>query len=147
MAPVTEVPRRRLDALRLMERLRRQEIEARVRELGRLNAEVAALDAEKALLARRIVEETHITSLEAAPYLGEFIRSVRGRIAALDAEAETLRPRLDALDAEVATLFRDKHSYETVRLAGEAANRKARDKRAEDEAADIVLMRWAFRET
>jgi chromosome segregation ATPase len=146
MAPVTEVPRRRLDALHLMAQLRRQEIVARVQELGRLGAEVTALEAEKAQLARRIAEETHITSLEAAPYLGEFIRSVRSRISVLETRAEALRPRLAALDAEVASLFREKRSYDSVRLAGIAANLQAREKRAEDEAADMVLMRWAFRD-
>jgi hypothetical protein len=146
MAPVTEVARRRLDALHLMAQLRRQEIVARVQELGRLGAEVTALEAEKALLARRIAEETHITSLEAAPYLGEFIRSVRSRIAVLDTKAEALRPRLATLDAEVAALFREKRSYASVREAGIAANRKAREKRDEDAAADMVLMRWAFRD-
>jgi len=146
MAPGTEVPRRRLGALRLMERLRRQEIEARVHELGRLRAEVAALEAEESALARRLADEAHIASLEAAPYLGQFIRSVRARIATLDTQAEALRPRLEVLEAEVAALFGEKRSYESVRLAGEAANLKAREKRIDDEAADNVLMRWAVRD-
>ena len=138
----TETPKRRLDALRLMERLARQEIEARVQDLGRLRGELARLSDEKALLTRRMTEEVHITSLEAAPYLGEFLRSARTRIAALDLQIEAVRPRLEALEAEVAARFREMRSYETVRLAAEAANRALREKRAEDEAADLVLMRW-----
>lgn len=142
MAAGTEVPGKRLAALRLLERLRRQEIEARAPELGRLRAEVAALEAEGHQLSRRLAEESHVVSVEAAPYLGHFIRSVRARMLALEAQAAALRPRIAMLEDEVAAAYREQRSYEGVRHAGEQANARAEIRRQEQAVDDLVLMRW-----
>lgn len=143
MAAGIEVPKRRLESLRLLERLRRQDIESRTIELTRLRGEMAVLEDEKRDLLRRLAEETHVTSLEAAAYLPQFIRSVRERIATLDAKATALRPKLEAVEDAVRALFLEKRTYEVLRQRGEASNKALMLEREAEEAADLMLQRWA----
>lgn len=131
----------RIRMLAILERLRRHEMESEARELAALRSHVVALQHNRAELLDRLRREARIITLEAAPYVGSYIRAVRNEIAHIDRALAKARPHLDALEAAMAERFREK---ETITLALNRAREHAKQARDRREAAEndaLTLMR------
>mgnify|MGYP000359716130 CR=1 FL=1 len=135
--------RRRIAALALLERLRRQEIEDKAREFGALRARLEHLEGARETLLDSLRRDAHVTTIEAAPYLGDFIRSVRNEAALLEAEIAQLSPRVAELEEAIRAEFGRMKTYETVRVRKEYQLRQHRQRREIEETEERVLQRWA----
>ncbi|WP_212522744.1 flagellar FliJ family protein [Actibacterium sp. MT2.3-13A] len=135
--------RRRIAALALLERLRRHEIEEQARELGALRARIAELERQREALRERLRRDAHVSTIEAAPYLGDFIRSIRREIAVLEAEIARFSPRMDELEAIMQGRFAELKTYETVRLEKEWEMLRQLQRREAAELEELALQRWA----
>ncbi|MGC9370083.1 MAG: flagellar FliJ family protein [Paracoccaceae bacterium] len=134
--------RRRIAALALLERISRHEIEEKTREFAALRARMAGLERERDRLLGSLREDAHVTTIEAAPYLGDYIRSVRAQAAQMEAEIAQLSPRAEQLETFMREKFGEMKTYETVRLSKELGLRHERVRREAAEADELVLQRW-----
>lgn len=134
--------RRRIAALALLERLKRHEIEERAREFRALRARMEQLEGERDRLLDSLRRDAHVATIEAAPYLGDYIRSVRNQAALLEAEIAQLSPRAEQLEAFVREKFGGMKTFETVRLSKEWDLRQEQRRREAAEAEELVLQRW-----
>jgi flagellar export protein FliJ len=141
--PVTDMERRRIAALALLERLSRQEIEEKAREFGALRARLDQLETARGALLDSLRRDAHVTTIEAAPYLGDFIRSVRNEAAFLEVEIAQLAPRAAELEQILREKFGQMKTYETVRFRKEWQLRQRQQRRESEEAEEWVLQRWA----
>ncbi|WP_432254451.1 hypothetical protein [Limimaricola sp. AA108-03] len=133
---------RRDRALGLIERLHRVEIEARAVELGALRDRMAELERQSAETAQALARDGRITSIETAPYVGDYIRDARAQIGTLDRARAALEPQAEALEAAMREGFREMKTVATV--AARAKLRAARDRAAREaaETDEMVLLRW-----
>ena len=129
-------------ALLTMERLRRHGIEEELRELTLLRERMGRLEEQKAGLTRRLREETRITTIEAAPYVMNFVHSVREEIARIDAEIAKLQPRFRKLEDKVSAVFREMKTYETVRIRNLTRRLKEARRKEDQEADEMTILRW-----
>ena len=140
--PATEMERRRIAALSLLERLSRHEIEEKAREFAALRARMAELEHERNGLLESLRRDAHVTTIEAAPYLGNYLRSVRAQAAQLEAGIAQLAPRAEQLEAFMRDKFGEMKTYETVRLSKELDLRRQQHRREAAEIEELVLQRW-----
>lgn len=132
----------RIRTLAILERLKRHEMAQEMRELAALRAQIATLERTKANLLERLQTEARIVTLETAPYIGSFIRSVRNEAAQIDRTLSKTTPRAEALETTMIELFRE---VETIKLAKTRATQAARAEHARKEASEadsLTLMRW-----
>ncbi|MFO8126296.1 flagellar export protein FliJ [Yoonia sp.] len=132
----------RIRTLAVLEKLRRNDMESEVRELAALRAHIQRLRDNRSNLLNRLRTEARIITLEAAPYVGSYIRSVRGEIAQIDLALSKALPRADVLEAAMAECFCE---VKTLSLALERATTQARqdsDRLASAEADELALLRW-----
>ncbi|MCA0922601.1 flagellar FliJ family protein [Pseudooceanicola nanhaiensis] len=129
-------------ALLVMERLRRHEIEDELRELTLLRERMGRLEEQKRELNRRLRDETRITTIEAAPYVMNFVTSVREEILKIDREIDKLHPRFRKLEDKVAEVFREMKTYETVRIRNLRQRLKDIRQKEDREADEMTILRW-----
>ncbi len=132
----------RMRTLTILERLKRHEMAHEMRELAALRAQIATLERTRTDLLERLQTEARIITLETAPYVGSYIRSVRNEAAQIDRTLAKTAPRAEALETAMIELFRE---AETLKLARTRASQAAREDRARREAAEadsLTLMRW-----
>ncbi len=135
----------RVRTLALFERLRRHEMMSEAGELAALRAQIAELERKRSDLLNRLRTEARIVSLEAAPYVGAYIRAIRHEVAQIDRALEKAAPRLEALEQEMAERFRE---IATIKLASERTlkeMRQAHEAREALEADAQTLIRWVRR--
>ncbi len=135
----------RLRTLALLERLGRHEMALEARELGVMRAHVAKLEENSRNLREKLRTEAHIVTLEAAPYVGAFIRSVRAEEAETERAMARAAPRVAELEAAVLARFRN---VATLRLALDQTKTKARAEQARRDALNTdtqTLFRWTRR--
>ncbi len=135
----------RVRTLALLERLRRHEMMSEAGELAALRAQIAELERKRSDLLNRLRTEARIVSLEAAPYVGAYIRAIRHEVAQIDRALEKAAPRLEALEQEMAERFRE---IATIKLASERTQkelRQAHEAREALEADAQTLIRWVRR--
>ncbi|MEE4347778.1 MAG: hypothetical protein V2I53_13350, partial [Paracoccaceae bacterium] len=86
-----------------------------------------------------------IVTLETAPYVGAYIRSVRNEEAQINRALTTVAPRVEELERAMLERFRE---IATIRLASEQtkkAVRQARDLKETNQTDEQTLIRWARR--
>ncbi len=135
----------RLRTLTLLERLRRHEMALDARELGIMRAHVARLEETRSTLLAKMQTEARIVTLEAAPYVGAYIRSVRNEEAQIDRALAKAAPRVEELETAVLAQF---PKVATIRLALAQTKAAARQDRAWREAVQTdaqTLIRWTRR--
>lgn len=115
--------RRRLATLALIARLDDRRLKQAVVELAPLQARAAALAEEQGELDRRRTEESAVTLIEAMPYLGRFLASLRREMDRIDAEGRAVAQAVDAKRDEVLAAWRDLRSKEQMQDAILAAAR------------------------
>ena len=137
--------KQRLQTLTLLERMRRHAMLAEARELAGLRAEIARMETVKASLLAALTTEARTVSLEAAPYVGAYIRSVRDEVTRIDRAITGLDPRILALETAVMTQFRE---VATARLALSQTRARTQAeiaRQATAEADTQTILRWARR--
>ena len=135
----------RIRTLALLERLRRHEMAAEARELGDLRSYVARLENTRTVLLEKMRTEARIVTLETAPYVGAYIRSVRNEEAQINRALTTVAPRVEELERAMLERFRE---IATIRLASEQtkkAVRQARDLKETNQTDEQTLIRWVRR--
>lgn len=133
---------RRIAALGLLERVERHEMETDARRLGALRAEVALLEGQRNSLLDSLRRETVGISLEAAPYVGGYIESVREEVARLEADAARLEEEAGSLEDRVRGRFREMKTFATAREAAEAGAKRAREHTEGLRLEEQALQRW-----
>lgn len=137
----------RIRTLAVLERLRRNDMEEEARELAALRAHILQLNQNRTDLLDRLQAEARIMTLEAAPYVGAYIRSVRREVAQIDLALSKAAPRAETLEAEMAECFRD---VKTLSLALDRATEQEQfeiNRRESAEADEQALLRWDARLT
>lgn len=135
----------RLRALAVLERLRRHEMEAQARELAVLRAQVARLESDRADLLRRLQDEACIVAIEAAPYVGAYIRSVRSEVARLDAALAHAAPEVAAQEEALSARFRDLRTVALALSRTREAAMEAQDRCDAAETDALSITRWSRR--
>ena len=113
---VTEVDTRRIAALALIERLKRQEIEREAEELGRLRAAAAVLDTRRDALETEVSAGSVGNDPGLYGYLATYLPAARSEIARLSRDRALMDPELSAREDRVSAAFRDMKTVETVRI-------------------------------
>lgn len=117
-------------------------MEAEARALAALRDRLSRLERDRAGLLGRLQDEARIVTLESAPYVGAYIRSVRSEVARIDVALARAAPEVAALEEALGARFRD---LRTVALALSRATEAARDRRDARDAADseaLSVARW-----
>jgi flagellar export protein FliJ len=133
---------RRQAALRLLERLKRQELEEYARDIGELRGRMAELEQRIDGLQDDLREKARVESIEAAPYVGDYIRSVRSAIAGLESESSELQPQIETLEDALRERFREMKTFEIIREHGAAQEKAERDRKESQESEEQVILRW-----
>ena len=133
---------RRIAALALIERLKRQEIAREAEALGRLRAEAAALDSRRDALEGEVRAGSIGNDPGIYGYLAGYLPTARTEIARLTRERARLDPELVALEDRVSDAFREMKTVESVRLKAEADATRARRRRADAAHDETALTRW-----
>jgi len=129
---------RRLATLALIARLDDQRLQRHAAELTPLQERAARLDAEAQELDRRRREEGAVTAIEAMPYMGRFLATLRRERDRIDRDARTVAQAIDGKRAEVLAAWRDLRSKEALqdRIRAKAEAERQRAEQAEtDERA------------
>ncbi|SFP66127.1 hypothetical protein [Tranquillimonas alkanivorans] len=133
---------RRIRALDVLERLRRHEMEVEARELGLLRGRIAEQARHRDTLKARLVDETHGLTLEGAPYLADFLRSMRAEIAAAEQEIAKLEQEAERYEDAVRERYAELHSVSAVLSSTRARAARDRDRREAQRMEEQVLLRW-----
>lgn len=108
---------RRLATLATIARLDDQRLRQHAAELVPLQDRAARLLAEVQELDRRRQTESSVTLIEAMPYLGRFLATLRREKDRLDAESRAVAQAVDAKRDEVLSAWRDLRSKEHLQDA------------------------------
>lgn len=126
--------KRRLATLATIMRLDDQRIKTHAAELVVLQERAASIAQEASELDRRRQTESSVTTIEAMPYLGYFLATLRGEYARLNAERRAVEQAVDAKRDEVLAAWRDYTSKDHLQQAIYVA---ARQKRAATEQGEM----------
>lgn len=135
----------RIHTLTLLERLRRNEMVNEVRELAALRAQVDSLNRACTELLETLQTEARIVTIEAAPYVGAYIRAIRDEVARKERAAAQHAPRIAELEHSMLDRFRE---VATVRMAIEKTRSRARTAdavRVSGETNEQALLGWSRR--
>ncbi len=137
--------RRRIEALRLLTRIRRYEMEQDAAELGTLRHAIALLQAEDLSLQERMRREISERSLESAPYIGDFLRAVRAEQGRIQLAEAGLVGQAEALEEAVLARYREIRSFDLVleRALAQVAQEERKAEAAEIDAH--ALQTWPRR--
>ena len=105
---------RKIQALTLIHRIRQYEMEEEAAGLAALNLQITELERQKAVLFDRLRSQAHGRTIEAAPYVGGFVRAVRSEEARLSAEIAALERQAAEQEAAVLERFREMKTYGKV---------------------------------
>ena len=133
---------RRIRALRLLERLKRHEIEADAQEMGRLRATANQIDRQRAQLMDDVESSAGAQDPGAMQYFGSYLRAVRAEVTRLDHDRAQLAPQLEAVETRVSNAFRHMKTYEVVRLATEARIKAESQRKEEAASAEQAVQAW-----
>ncbi|GAA6199899.1 hypothetical protein [Aquicoccus sp. SU-CL01552] len=99
--------RRRISALRLIQKIKQHEIDGYAARMTSIRAEQAALQEELAALQTRAEQEGHVTSPEGAPYLAGFLRAVEARRVFLTGKLDALQQKAAQIEAQLLGSYRE----------------------------------------
>jgi len=137
--------KRRVRALELIEQLQKHEMEDEVRELGVLHGQIDKLDRERRELLEKVQREAHIVSIEAAPYVGSFIRALRTEIATREQSITQLEEKAEALEDAVRERFRELKTYTTVLDRTRASLAQEQNRRETAQVEEQIYLSWGRR--
>lgn len=134
-----------INTFALLERLCRHEMMAEARESVEMRSQVATLEATRANLLDKLRTEARIVRLEATPYVGAYIRSIRNEEAQINRTLAKSAPRIEEHETAMLERFRE---LATVRLAfdhSQTQARTARNWRESSQSDEQILLRWVRR--
>jgi hypothetical protein len=111
---------RRITAIKLVQRIKQHEIDGFAANLAAIRAQQADLQNELRNLIQMRDREGHASTIEAAPYLASFLRSVKSRSIYLDEQLAELDREATDIELQLQTAFAESK-------ANEAALSKAED--------------------
>ena len=132
-----------LRPLAIMERVKELETRERAAAVGTLRATADQLATERDALMARLAGESHIDGLEGAPYLGQFIRSIRAELDHNAREAARLAPELARAEDALRDAISEQKTFEILRLTRLDQQRKDRARRATAAQDFQTLQRWS----
>lgn len=135
----------RIHTLTLLERLRRNDMVSEARELAALRAQVNRLNTDRAGLLETLRTEARIVTIEAAPYVGAYIRAIRDEVARMERAAAQHAPRIAELEHSMLDRFRE---VATVRMALDRTKQRAQSAdafRVSVETNEQALLGWTRR--
>jgi len=106
--------RRRISALRLIQRIKQYEIDGYAARMNAIRAEQAEVQQELSALQTRVETEGHVASPEAAPYLAGFLRAVEARRGFLNEKLQQLDARAAEIEAQLLGSYRAAKTNEAV---------------------------------
>lgn len=129
--------RDRVATLRLIERIRRQEMEVVGARLAAIRSEETALEAHSAALSARAAEEARNSTDDTRPYLPGFISAVDAQQRLYAEERDRLAERAARHETELLQSFQATKTAETVLHRAERTVKEEED-RAEAQALDDI---------
>lgn len=133
---------RRIAALELIERVKRHEIEADTQALGQLRAEAGKLDRQRGELEDKLSSAMQVSDPALLSYAGNFSRAIRREIVQTEKQRARLEPDLSKLETRVSEAFREIKTYEILRLKALAEAAEERQRKEEEELAELALTQW-----
>ena len=134
--------RRRIRALDVLARVKKQEAEAISRDLNALRSEIAAMDAEIADRQKRMVNDIAVDTIEGSFYVAGYVRSLHAEIARLQERIKTLQPKCDALEDAVRQVYAERKTNETVSKRMSLQMRVDRGRKEMAAMEEQHLARW-----
>jgi len=136
------VDRRKLKALRTVERIRQHALDVEASRLGDMQSRMAGLERRREDLGQSLLRKgTDETMIEFAPYLTDFIRATRSEIDRCNSEIEALKGDLDAQEELVAEKFTEKKTVDLVAEAEAHRLNRAAERKARVAQDDLTVMR------
>lgn len=136
------MPTHKIVALNLVQKIQKQELEDQATVLNGLHYKISEFQAQKDIYLTQLQNDTHSPSIESAPYVDAFIRSVKAQIALIDRELFKLTAAADAIEDAVRSKFQDMKTFSLV-LENAVEKKFSEQKRAENkEMEDYTIMRW-----
>ena len=139
--------RRRIRALDVLARVKKQEAEAISRDLAALRAEIAAMEEEIADREHRMVHDIAVDTIEGSFYVAGYVRSLHAEIARLQERIKALQPRCDALEEAVRQVFAQRKSHETMADRMRLQMRQDRNRKEMALMEEQHLARWTGEES
>ncbi|TDK50228.1 hypothetical protein [Antarcticimicrobium luteum] len=130
--------RRRISALRLIQRIKQHEIDGYAARMTAIRAEQANLHEEIKALQARVESEGHITSPEAAPYLAGFLRAVEARRALLTGQLAALDEKAAGIEAQLMGSYREAKTNDAALDQSLEQLQKHEDRREAAETEEIA---------
>lgn len=130
--------RRRISALRLIQRIKQHEIDGYAARMTAIRAEQATLQEELKALQARAETEGHVTSPEAAPYLAGFLRAVEARRALLTEQLEELDRKAAEIEAQLLGTYREAKTNDAALDSSLDQQRRHEDRQEQSETEEIA---------
>lgn len=130
--------RRRISALRLIQRIKQYEIDGFAARMTAIRAEQAALQQELTALQTRVEREGHVASPEAAPYLAGFLRAVEARRAFLNGQLDRLAAKAAEIEAQLLETYRKAKTNDAVLDSSLDQQRRHEDRQESAETEEIA---------
>ena len=132
---------KRRRALALMERLRGLDIDQVSREMADARSQMQKLRKARDL-REKMQREREVTSIEAQPYVADFVQAVTQQIRRIEAKMREIDPVLRRHEDRLRELYREQKVYESVRLRDLRDERRAREKLEMQEMEELTILRW-----
>lgn len=133
---------RKLQALTLIQRIRRHEMEQEAAGLAELNLQISVLTRQKTALLEELHTQAHGRTLEAAPYVGNYVRAVRTEEARLTGEIAALEKQVAEREAVVMEHFRQMKAYGKVLDDTRAGQSREANRKEAAQADELTTLRW-----
>ena len=130
--------RRRISALRLIQRIKQYEIDGFAARMTAIRAEQAELQQELQALQARVETEGHVSSPEAAPYLAGFLRAVEARRGFLNDQLQQLDAKAAEIEAQLLGSYRAAKTNEAVLDSSLEQQRQHEDRQETAETEEIA---------
>lgn len=134
--------RRRIRALDVLARVKKQEADSLSRDLNVLRAEIAAMEEDIADRQRRMVHDIAVDTLEGSFYVAGYVRSLHAEIARLQERIKALQPKCDALEDAVRDVYIQRKTNEAVAQRMRLQMRSDRERRETALMEEQHLARW-----
>jgi len=130
--------RRRISALKLIQRIKQHEIDGYAARMTAIRSEQAALQDELKALQARAESEGRVTSPEAAPYLAGFLRAVEARRALLTEKLDALQARAAEIEAQLLGSYREAKTNDAVLDSSLRQQRQHEERQEQTETEEIA---------
>ncbi|WP_425051072.1 hypothetical protein [Psychromarinibacter sp. S121] len=125
----------------LLARLHNQQMEAQAGQLVSLQGTAAQLEAERAALEESRRAGASVTMIEAMPYRGQFLTTIRRENLRISNQLHDIEKRIEAQRDKVLECYRDARSAELLGEEARSVAQLAAQETAQAEADEMVLLR------